>query len=147
MKEPQPEEQASLSCTLSTVLIFDLDAFHILTADVQDAVYVRIKEGSGVVVGDGLHLALVQHQAGFDQGLAVTGGAGVDDSCGIRQQGSRSPGRRGWRFSRGFRCCCCRKSKAGFRPHRRGLPLWWWNRRRCRGSSFLHRWKSLSWTR
>ena len=63
MKEPQPEEQASLSCTLSTVVIFDLDAFHVLAADVKDAVYVRIKEGSSVVMGDGLHLAFVQHQA------------------------------------------------------------------------------------
>ena len=62
MKEPQPEEQASLSCTLSTVLVLDLDAFHVLAADVQDAVYVRIKEGSCVVMGDGLHLALIQHQ-------------------------------------------------------------------------------------
>ena len=68
-------------------MIFDLDAFHVLAADVKDAVYVWIKEGSSVVMGDGLHLALVQHQAGFDQGLAVTGGAGVDDSCGIRHQG------------------------------------------------------------
>ena len=68
-------------------VIFDLDAFHVLAADVKDAVYVWIKEGSSVVMGDGLHLALVQHQAGFDQGLAVTGGAGVDDSCGIRHQG------------------------------------------------------------
>ena len=61
MKEPQPEEQASLSCTLSTVLILDLDTFHILTADIQNAVYFRIKEGSSVVVGDGLYFALIQH--------------------------------------------------------------------------------------
>ena len=86
IKEPQPEEQASLSCTLSTVLIFDLDAFHILAADVQDAVYVRIKEGGSIVMGDGLHLALIQHQGGFDQRLAVTGGAGIDDSGVLRQQ-------------------------------------------------------------
>ena len=62
MKEPQPEEQASLSCTLSTAPIFNLDAFHVLAADVQDTVHVRIKEGSRVVMGDGLHLALIQHQ-------------------------------------------------------------------------------------
>ena len=42
--------------------VFDLDAFHVLAADVQNAVYIRIKEGCGVVMGDGLHLALVQHQ-------------------------------------------------------------------------------------
>ena len=79
MKEPQPEEQASFSCTLSTVLIFDLDTFHILAADVQDTVYVRVKEGGCIVMGNGFHLALIQHQGGFDQGLAVTGGAGMDD--------------------------------------------------------------------
>ena len=62
MKEPQPEEQASFSCTLSTVPIFDLDAFHVLTADVEDAVYLRIKERGGIVVGDGLNLALVEHE-------------------------------------------------------------------------------------
>ena len=46
-------------------VILDLDAFHILAADVQDAVYVRIKECSSVVVGDSLHLALIQHQGGL----------------------------------------------------------------------------------
>ena len=43
-------------------MIFDLNAFHILTADVQDAVYIRIKEGGGIIMGDGLNLTLVQHE-------------------------------------------------------------------------------------
>ena len=59
MKEPQPEEQASFSWTLSTVWSLMLDALHVLAADVQNTVYIRFKEGSRVVVGDGLHLALV----------------------------------------------------------------------------------------
>ena len=40
--------------------IFDADALHVLAADVQDAVDVRIKVGGAVVVGDGLHLAVVE---------------------------------------------------------------------------------------
>ena len=41
INEPQPDEHASLSCTLSTVLIFDFDAFHILSADIENTVYIR----------------------------------------------------------------------------------------------------------
>ena len=42
-------------------LILYLNTLHILPADVQDAVHIRLEEGSGVVVGTGLHFALVQH--------------------------------------------------------------------------------------
>ena len=57
-------------------VVFDLDTFHILAADIEDAVYVRVKEGRGVIVGDGLHLALVQHQRGLYQSFAVAGRTG-----------------------------------------------------------------------
>ena len=42
-------------------LILDLDAFHILTTDVEDTVNLRIKECSGIVVGNGFNLSLIQH--------------------------------------------------------------------------------------
>ena len=42
--------------------VFDADTFHVLSADVQDAVHLRIKKGGGIVMGDGLHLPLVQHK-------------------------------------------------------------------------------------
>ena len=42
-------------------LILDLDAFHILTTDVEDTVNFRIKECSGIVVGNGFNLSLIQH--------------------------------------------------------------------------------------
>ena len=64
-------------------VIFDLDALHVLAADVQDAVHIRIKEGGGGVVGDGLHLALIQHKSRLDQRLAVSGGTGVGNMGGI----------------------------------------------------------------
>ena len=57
-------------------MIPDADAFHVLAADVEDAVNIRIKELGGVVVGYGLHLALIQHERRLDQRFAVTGGAG-----------------------------------------------------------------------
>ena len=60
-------------------LIFDLDTFHVLTADVEDTVHIRFKERSGIVMGHRFHFALIQKQRGFDQCLAITGGAGVDD--------------------------------------------------------------------
>ena len=39
--------------------VFQLDALHVLPADIQDAVHVLVKEGGGGTVGNGLHLALV----------------------------------------------------------------------------------------
>ena len=62
-------------------MIFNTDTFHILTADIKDTVYIRVKELSGIVVGDGLHFAFIQHQSRFYQSLAVTGGAGADNVC------------------------------------------------------------------
>ena len=52
---------------------------HILSADIQDTVHVRLKERSGIVVGDGLNFSLIQHQCCFDQSLAISGRAGVYD--------------------------------------------------------------------
>ena len=60
-------------------MVPDFDAFHVLTADVQNAVHLRIEEGGGLVVGDGLHLPLVQAEGGLQQGLAVAGGAGAEN--------------------------------------------------------------------
>ena len=67
--------------------VFDLDALHILTADVENTVDFRIEEGCGVIMGNRLHLALIQHQRSFDERLAVTGRTGPGDLCGIRQLG------------------------------------------------------------
>ena len=41
-------------------MILDADALHILTTYVKNTVYVRLKEGSGIVVRDGLNFALVK---------------------------------------------------------------------------------------
>ncbi len=60
-------------------LILDLNAFHILAADIQDAVYRRIEKGGGIVMGYGFHFAVVQKEGGFHQSFPITGGAGTDD--------------------------------------------------------------------
>ena len=60
-------------------LIFDLDTFHILAADIQDTVYLRVKEGGGVVMGYGLYLSFIQEKCCFDQGFSVSGRTGVSD--------------------------------------------------------------------
>ena len=61
--------------------VLDLDALHVLAADVQDAVHIRLKGCCGIIVGNGLDLALIQHEGGLQQGLAVSGGAGVGDGA------------------------------------------------------------------
>ena len=43
-------------------LVADLDALHILSADIYDTVNLRIKESSCIVMGNGLNLALIQQQ-------------------------------------------------------------------------------------
>ena len=68
-------------------VVADLDAFHILAADIQDAVDLRIKERGGVIMRDRFDLALVQHQSRLHKRLPVAGGAGVDDPGAVRHQG------------------------------------------------------------
>ena len=63
-----------------------MDAFHVLAADIEDAVDLRLEKGGGVVVGDRLHFAFVEHQGRLNKGFAVTGGAGISDLCALRQQ-------------------------------------------------------------
>jgi len=68
-------------------MIFDLDALHVLAADIEDTVDLRIEEGGSIVVGDGLDLALIQHQSCLDECLTVAGGAGMRDPGILRQEG------------------------------------------------------------
>ena len=60
---------------LNTVygLIFNFDAFHILTADVEDTVYIRFKVGCGVIVRHCFYLTLVKKKSRFDQCFPITG--------------------------------------------------------------------------
>ena len=66
-------------------MVPQLDALHVLPADVQHTVHLRVKKGGGGAVGHGLHLALVQTEGRFQQGFAVACGAGTDDA-GFRRQ-------------------------------------------------------------
>ena len=62
-------------------LVLYLDTFHILSADIQDAVHLRVKEGSGIIVGNSLHFPFIQKKRRLYQCLAVSGGAGVGNPC------------------------------------------------------------------
>ena len=62
-----------------------LDALHVLPADVQHAVHLRIKEGGGGAVSDGLDLALVEREGRLQQRLAVAGRALAQDVRTLRQ--------------------------------------------------------------
>ena len=67
-------------------LVADLDTFHILSADIQDTVYLRVKESSCIVMGYGLNLALIQDQGSLDQRFSVTCRAGISNLCAFRKQ-------------------------------------------------------------
>ena len=67
-------------------VVLDADTFHILTADIQDTVHVRIKEFSGVIMRNSLNFALVQHEGCLNQGLAVAGGAGTGNARVLRKE-------------------------------------------------------------
>ena len=60
--------------------VADFEALHILAADVDDKVHVRVEVGGGVVVGYRLHQAQVAAEGVFDQILTVAGdGTAPDD--------------------------------------------------------------------
>ena len=60
-------------------LVLDLDTFHVLTADIQDTVYLGVKECSSIVMCHSFHFAVVEQESCFHQSFAVTGGAGAHD--------------------------------------------------------------------
>ncbi len=63
----------------------ELDALHVLPADIEHAVHLRVEERRGGAVGDGLHLALVEREGGFEQRFTVACGAGARDMRARRQ--------------------------------------------------------------
>ena len=67
-------------------MVFDLNALHVLPADIQDAVHFRVKESGGIVVGYRFHLSIVKKKGGFHQRFAVAGGAGARDFYTCREQ-------------------------------------------------------------
>ena len=71
--------------------VFDLNTFHILAADVQDTVYLRVKESGGIVMGYRFHLPVVQKESGFHQSFPVSGGAGADNRRILRKKGIDFP--------------------------------------------------------
>ena len=45
--------------------VLDMNTLHILTADIQNTIHLRLKEGSGIVMGNGFHLSLIQLKGGL----------------------------------------------------------------------------------
>ena len=54
--------------------VFDLEALHVLTANVDDKVHIRHKMLGGGKVGHGLHHAEIRVEGSLGQILAVAGG-------------------------------------------------------------------------
>ena len=59
--------------------VLELDTLHVLSADIEHAVDLRVEERRGGAVGDGLDLALVERERGLEQRFAVARGAGARD--------------------------------------------------------------------
>ena len=57
--------------------VLELDALHVLSADIEHAVDLGVEERRGGAVGDGLDLALVERERGLEQRFAVARGAGA----------------------------------------------------------------------
>ena len=81
-------------------MVFDADALHVLSADIQDAVDFRVKESGRIVVGDGLDLSFVQKEGCLEQGFTVACGAAADNfrvpgqqAVDLRHGRNRSPDR------------------------------------------------------
>ena len=72
---------------LNTVngLIFDFDTFHILTANVQNTVYIRLKEGCRIIMRNSLNFSFIKHQSSFDQCFAVSCGTGMNNLYTLRE--------------------------------------------------------------
>ena len=66
-------------------LIFDFDTFHILTTDIQDTVYFRIKESRCIIMRYRFDFPFIEQESRLDQCLAVAGRTGTDDPGGVRQ--------------------------------------------------------------
>ena len=65
--------------------VFDLDTFHILTADIQNTVNVRREESCGVIMCYGFDFAFIQQKSCFHQGFAISCGAGMLDHSTFRK--------------------------------------------------------------
>ena len=66
-------------------MIFDFNAFHILTADVQNTIYIRIKKCSGIIVRYGFYFPFIQQKCSFNQCFSISGRAGICNSCSLRK--------------------------------------------------------------
>ena len=52
-------------------MILDADALHVLSADIENAVHIRVEELRGIVMRDGLDLAVIEQEGSLEQRLAI----------------------------------------------------------------------------
>ena len=69
----------------------DVHSLHILAPDVQDEVHIGVEIAGRPVVGDGLHLAQVNAQGGFDEVLPVAADPGLGNPGMGAHQGVNGP--------------------------------------------------------
>ena len=67
--------------------VADLEALHVLAADVDDEVHVGLEMGGGLVVGHGLHQAQIAVEGVFNKVLAVAGDGGSFDLDAVAAHG------------------------------------------------------------
>ena len=56
-----------------------MNTLHILPADVQNTVHIRLEEGGSVVVRNGFHFSFIQLKGGLQECLTVSSRAGVSN--------------------------------------------------------------------
>ena len=72
-------------------LVADLEAFHVLAADVDDKIHLRLEMGGGTVMGHRFHQAQVTGEGIFDQVLAIAGDRCSPDLDAVSAHGVDGP--------------------------------------------------------
>ncbi len=66
-------------------LIFNTDTFHILSADIQNTIHIRVKKSGCIIMGNRLNLPFIQLKRSLNERFAVSGRAGMYDPGMLRQ--------------------------------------------------------------
>ena len=70
--------------TVNGVILY-LDAFHILSADIKDAVDIRVKERSSSIMGDSFNFTFIKKECSLHKCFAVSGRTCSYDMSIVRQ--------------------------------------------------------------
>ncbi|MNW54013.1 hypothetical protein D3C74_315980 [compost metagenome] len=64
---------------------FDFNSLHVLTADIENVIYIRKKEGCCPIVGHRLYFPAIDTECGFHKSLAISGNIRVSDEAAFVQ--------------------------------------------------------------